>query len=47
LFTNKKIETVNGHFAVAKLARSFVPYLIAIRNTEKYVAYFAQFQPGR
>jgi hypothetical protein len=35
LFTNKMIETPNGQYSVAQLARSFEPYLIANRNTEK------------
>lgn len=35
LFTNKIIETPNGHYSVAQLTQSFEPYLIANRNTEK------------
>jgi hypothetical protein len=35
LFTNRIIETPNGHYSVAQLAQSFEPYLIANRNTEK------------
>lgn len=35
LFTNKVIETANGQYSVAQLTRSFEPYLIANRNTEK------------
>jgi hypothetical protein len=35
LFTNRIIETHNGHYSVAQLSQSFGPYLIANRNTEK------------
>ena len=35
LFTNRMIETSNGLYSVTQLARSFEPYLIANRNTEK------------
>jgi hypothetical protein len=35
LFTNKIIETPNGHYSVTQLAQSFEPYMIANRNTEK------------
>jgi hypothetical protein len=35
LFTNRIIETPNGHYSVSQLAQSFEPYLIANRNTEK------------
>jgi hypothetical protein len=35
LFTNRIIETHNGHYSVAQLSQSFEPYLIANRNTEK------------
>ena len=35
LFTNRMIETPNGLYSVTQLARSFEPYLIANRNTEK------------
>lgn len=35
LLTNKIIETSNGHHSVSQLVRSFEPYLIANRNTEK------------
>lgn len=35
LLTNRIIETPDGHYSVAQLARSFEPYLIANRNTEK------------
>ena len=35
LFTNRIIETPQGHYSVAQLALSFEPYLIANRNTEK------------
>lgn len=35
LFTNKMIETKDGNYTVAQLAKSFEPYLLANRNTEK------------
>ncbi len=35
LFTNRIIETPDGHYSVTQLAQSFEPYLIANRNTEK------------
>ncbi|HSD06386.1 conjugal transfer protein MobB [Flavobacterium sp.] len=35
LFTNRIIETPQGLYSVAQLIRSFEPYLIANRNTEK------------
>ena len=35
LFTNRIIETPNGHYSVAQLSQSFEPYLIANHNTEK------------
>ena len=35
LFTNKMIETPNGIYSTSELARSFEPYLLANRNTEK------------
>ncbi|MNQ68905.1 Relaxase/Mobilization nuclease domain protein [compost metagenome] len=35
LFTNRIIETPNGHYSVSQLTQSFEPYLIANRNTEK------------
>src|SRR5690606_22337642 len=36
LFANKIIETPTGAYAVAQLAQSFAPYLMANRNTEKH-----------
>ncbi|MGE8514455.1 MAG: conjugal transfer protein MobB [Chryseobacterium culicis] len=41
LFTNKMIETANGHYSVAQLAQSFAPYLIANRNTEKHTLHIS------
>lgn len=41
LFTNKMIETHNGHYSVAQLAQSFAPYLIANRNTEKHTLHIS------
>lgn len=35
LFTNKMIETKDGNYTVAQLAKSFEPYLLANRNIEK------------
>lgn len=35
LFTNRMIETPNGIYSTADLARSFEPFLLANRNTEK------------
>jgi hypothetical protein len=41
LFTNKIIETPNGHYSVAQLAQSFAPYLIANQNTEKHTLHIS------
>lgn len=41
LFTNRMIETPNGLYSVAQLARSFEPYLIANRNTEKPILHIS------
>ncbi len=41
LFTNRIIETNNGHYSVAQLAQSFAPYLIANRNTEKHTLHIS------
>ncbi|MCW2263472.1 MULTISPECIES: conjugal transfer protein MobB [Sphingobacterium] len=41
LFANKMIETANGQYSVAQLAQSFVPYLIANRNTEKHTLHIS------
>lgn len=41
LFTNRIIETANGHYSVAQLAQSFAPYLIANRNTEKHTLHIS------
>ncbi len=35
LFTNKMIETKDGTYTVAQLGKSFEPYLLANKNTEK------------
>ncbi|MEG0917539.1 MAG: conjugal transfer protein MobB, partial [Myroides sp.] len=41
LMVNKIIETVNGQYSVAQLTRSFEPYLIANRNTEKHTLHIS------
>ena len=41
LFTNRMVETPNGQYSVAQLARSFEPYLIANRNTEKSILHIS------
>lgn len=41
LFANKMIETASGHYSVAQLTQSFVPYLIANRNTEKHTLHIS------
>lgn len=41
LFANKMIETANGHYSASQLAQSFVPYLIANRNTEKHTLHIS------
>ncbi|GAA0886505.1 conjugal transfer protein MobB [Sphingobacterium siyangense subsp. cladoniae] len=41
LFANRMIETANGHYSVAQLAKSFAPYLIANRNTEKHTLHIS------
>lgn len=41
LFANKIIETASGHYSVAQLARSFAPYLMANRNTEKHALHIS------
>ncbi|MBZ4187697.1 relaxase [Elizabethkingia meningoseptica] len=41
LFTNRIIETTNGHYSVAQLAQSFAPYLIVNRNTEKHTLHIS------
>lgn len=35
ILTHKMIETHDGHYSVSQLARSFQPYIMANRNTEK------------
>ena len=41
LFTNKIIETADGKYSVAQLAKSFQPYLTANRNTEKHTLHIS------
>jgi hypothetical protein len=41
LFTQKMLEPSNGHYSIAGLTRSFEPYLIANRNTEKPVLHIS------
>lgn len=41
LFTNKIIETPSGQYSVTQLAQSFMPYLIANRNTEKHTLHIS------
>jgi len=41
LFTNKMIETANGHYSASQLAQSFAPYLIANRNTDKHTLHIS------
>ncbi|SFO17814.1 Relaxase/Mobilisation nuclease domain-containing protein [Paenimyroides ummariense] len=41
LMVNKMIETLNGQYSVGQLFRSFEPYLIANRNTEKHTLHIS------
>lgn len=41
LLANKIIETPNGAYSVAQLSKSFEPYLIANRNTEKHTLHIS------
>ncbi|PWN58109.1 conjugal transfer protein MobB [Chryseobacterium viscerum] len=41
LLMNKMIETADGKYSVAQLARSFEPYLLANRNTEKHTLHIS------
>jgi hypothetical protein len=41
LMTNKMIETADGNYTVSQLARSFEPYLVANRNTEKHTLHIS------
>ncbi|SHM05277.1 conjugal transfer protein MobB [Flavobacterium saccharophilum] len=41
LFTSRMIETAGGTYSTALLARSFEPYLLANRNTEKPVVHIS------
>ncbi|RUT71548.1 relaxase [Flavobacterium cupreum] len=41
LFTNKMLETPDGQYSVAQLLRSFEPYLLANRKTEKTVLHIS------
>lgn len=41
LFTHKMVETPDGNYSVAQLSRSFEPYLLANRRTEKPVLHIS------
>lgn len=41
LFTHKVLETPDGHYSVAQMFRSFEPYLLANRKTEKTVLHIS------
>ncbi|MBM7420195.1 MULTISPECIES: conjugal transfer protein MobB [Chryseobacterium] len=41
LLMNKMIETAEGSYSVSQLARSFEPYLLANRNTEKHTLHIS------
>lgn len=41
LFTHKMLETPDGHYSVAQMFRSFEPYLLANRKTEKMVLHIS------
>lgn len=41
LYTHKMLETPTGSYTVSQLARSFEPYLVANRNTEKPVLHIS------
>ncbi|MGH2667464.1 conjugal transfer protein MobB [Flavobacterium sp.] len=41
LFTHKILETSDGHYSVAQMFRSFEPYLLANRKTEKTVLHIS------
>ncbi|SKA33033.1 Relaxase/Mobilisation nuclease domain-containing protein [Chitinophaga eiseniae] len=41
LFTSKMVESLDGSFSVAQLRRSFAPYLLANRKTEKPVIHIS------
>jgi len=41
LIVNKMIETLSGQYSVTQLAKSFEPYLIANRNTEKHTLHIS------
>lgn len=41
LMTNKMIETADGKYSVAQLARSFKSYLLANQNTEKHTLHIS------
>lgn len=41
LYLNKMIETKNGLYTVPQLAQSFMPYLLANRNTEKHTLHIS------
>jgi hypothetical protein len=41
LFTNKMLETPDGNYTIAQMFRSFEPYLLANRKTEKAVLHIS------
>ncbi|MCT3960141.1 relaxase/mobilization nuclease domain-containing protein [Elizabethkingia anophelis] len=41
ILTQKMIETYDGHYSVSQLARSFQPYIMANRNTEKLAVHIS------
>ncbi|MDQ0595012.1 hypothetical protein QFZ37_003381 [Chryseobacterium ginsenosidimutans] len=41
LLMNKMIETTDGSYSVSQLAKSFEPYLLANRNTEKHTLHIS------
>jgi hypothetical protein len=41
IFTHKMLETPDGHYSVAQMFRSFEPYLLANRKTEKTVVHIS------
>jgi len=41
IFINKMIESTNGRYSLPKLVRSFEPYLIANRNTDRHTLHIS------
>lgn len=41
IMTNKMIETIDGKYTVSQLAKSFEPYLLANKNTEKHTLHIS------